>query len=267
MNGSTSEIYLITPTLAAEWLESGIGKINRSLSSALIRRYAGEMLAGRWIGDNGQSITFDAEGVLRDGQHRLQAIIESGVTIRMRVTKGVSSDAFTTIDCGKSRSIGDIFHIAGVSSGSRVGTIVGYVMQWESLGAPTGQGVPPATARLARYKQDPARFDDLGRYCERLIHAGVTMGSMLAAARYMVENAVEDTEIVAGFFEPMIGGEDLTAGSPILTLRNRLVAARGKREQPITMAALIVRGWNAWISGRTVKTLVSAGEFPAIRSR
>lgn len=73
------------------------------------------MKTGRWV-LNGETICFDSNGVLRDGHHRLLAIIESGVTIEVLVVRGVDPAAWYTYDQGKSRSGGDIFQIAGVTN-------------------------------------------------------------------------------------------------------------------------------------------------------
>ena len=78
----TTEIVTLTPALAAEWLNSNT--CNRPLSTLRASRYARDMKAGDWR-FNGETISFTADGRLVDGQHRLTAVVESGVTIQQVV--------------------------------------------------------------------------------------------------------------------------------------------------------------------------------------
>ena len=73
--------------MAAEWLARNT--FNRNLSQHSVNRYASDMSAGNWTLTH-QGIAFDDQGVLVDGQHRLAAIIKSGVDVRMMVTWGAA---------------------------------------------------------------------------------------------------------------------------------------------------------------------------------
>lgn len=81
-----AEIVEITPEIAGEWLEKNIG--NRPLSKAAIEKYASDIRSGHWS-LNHQGIAFDKKGNLADGQHRLYAIIKTGVSVRSIVVYGV----------------------------------------------------------------------------------------------------------------------------------------------------------------------------------
>jgi hypothetical protein len=50
---------------------------NRSLASSRVTVYSGAMLAGEWR-MNGETIKFNGDGTLLDGQHRLAAVVRSG---------------------------------------------------------------------------------------------------------------------------------------------------------------------------------------------
>jgi len=102
----------ISPELAAEILtERNIQ--NRSLDKRQVSRYVNEMVNGRWR-VHGNGIQFDKTGRLIDGQHRLQAIVESGLSQAFMVTFGVEPDAIVTIDEGRRRSNFDVASIAGI---------------------------------------------------------------------------------------------------------------------------------------------------------
>lgn len=80
----------ISPQTAKKWLETKNAH-NRPLSATRVRNYALDMKAGAWALTH-QGIAFDEHGMLIDGQHRLAAIVESGVTIVMWVWYGVTAE-------------------------------------------------------------------------------------------------------------------------------------------------------------------------------
>jgi len=101
----STRLVLITPTLAKQYLLQN--KDNRKLRVHVIRKYASFMEKGEWI-LNDQSISFDVNGRLLNGQHRLNAVILSGITIKSFVTRNLPEDSFKYLDVGASRSNGDI---------------------------------------------------------------------------------------------------------------------------------------------------------------
>ena len=105
-----SEIVVVTPELASKWLARN--KKNRRVYQGRVALYASQMASGEWHLTH-QGIAFDELGNLVDGQHRLLAVIESGVPIRFWVFNGVSRDAMIAIDMGKTRSAVDAFTFLG----------------------------------------------------------------------------------------------------------------------------------------------------------
>lgn len=87
-------------------------RMNRPVHQSQVNKYAADMKAGRW-GRNHQGVAFDKNGILIDGQHRLWAVIESGVTVMMTITYGLEREAQLTIDSGLVRSTTDVAAIAG----------------------------------------------------------------------------------------------------------------------------------------------------------
>lgn len=110
-------VETITPEKAAEYLKSNTNNY-RKLSRATVRNYADEMKAGRWE-LNGEPICFSESGELKDGQHRLAAIILAKKSIRMNVTRGVA-DEVTIYNVGKKRTNTDIARARGVDCDSTI---------------------------------------------------------------------------------------------------------------------------------------------------
>jgi hypothetical protein len=106
-NGWEVSIETITPQIARFYLEN-FNVDNRKMTRASV-------IGIRRLIDNGefettpQGIVFGESGRLLDGQTRLQAISESGITQVMQVHRGVKDELFKKLDQGRKRSFADIF--------------------------------------------------------------------------------------------------------------------------------------------------------------
>lgn len=111
-----SEVVQITPEMAAAWLERNTR--NRRVVIARVKFYAAQMKAGEWKFTH-QGIAFDELGDLVDGQHRLWAVIESGVSVKMMVTRGMKRENMIAIDGGRPRSTRDAMILLGHECSAR----------------------------------------------------------------------------------------------------------------------------------------------------
>lgn len=105
INGCIMEI---TPKIAEEWLKKNIGN-NRNPRTYGITAYATDMANGNW-GLTPDAIAFNEDGILINGQHRLNAIVKSGVTINAFVVFGfpMSKKDFLNLDNGVKRTFRDM---------------------------------------------------------------------------------------------------------------------------------------------------------------
>jgi hypothetical protein len=128
-------IEQIGPVTAAKYLENA--PTNRRVDPRVVLGFARTMSAGRWRQTH-QGIAFNSVGGLVDGQHRLSAIIKSGKTITMQVTRGLTDDDILVIDSGKARSSGDRLIIAGATThhGTMTAAIVSSMTLAESGSCP-----------------------------------------------------------------------------------------------------------------------------------
>ena len=99
----TMTYEFITPDMAANLLETNTE--NRKISKGTVQAYVNDILAGNWDETVGSAISIDENGVLRDGQHRLTAIVTSGRGIHTWVCRNVSSDGI--YDNNRKRSNSD----------------------------------------------------------------------------------------------------------------------------------------------------------------
>ena len=99
---------LITKEMAQDYLQKNIG--NRPIREALVCRFVRAIKNGEWNLTH-QGIAFDIDGHLADGQHRLVAICRSGIPTRMLVTRGLMPKAYSCIDTGTKKRIGESLRI------------------------------------------------------------------------------------------------------------------------------------------------------------
>lgn len=100
----TYAIETITPQMAEEYLKKNQDNY-RNISKSVVDAYAEDMKNGKWE-TNGETISFYENGILFDGQHRLNAVLKSGVAVQFIVVRGIPNETKIT-DWGKTRTIGN----------------------------------------------------------------------------------------------------------------------------------------------------------------
>jgi hypothetical protein len=108
-----TSLTFVTPKIAAQLLFNN--EANRNLRNRVVDKYARDMLDGNWKTTH-QGIAIYSDGNIADGQHRLSAIIQSGVSVHMLITTGMNKDASEGIDTNAPRSISDVIRLSGADS-------------------------------------------------------------------------------------------------------------------------------------------------------
>lgn len=100
------QVMSVTPDAAKAWLK--MNTLNRPVRKSYVSYLADCMKRGEWT-VNHQAIALNGNKLI-DGQHRLMALIESGLPeIKMSVVKDADTASFDTIDIGVKRTNADIF--------------------------------------------------------------------------------------------------------------------------------------------------------------
>jgi hypothetical protein len=249
----TAEFEMINPIRASIYLSKNIN--NRPLQDSNVCFLTNEMLHGRWK-FNGDTIVFDWDGCLRQGQHRLSAIVESGLEEEFLVVRGVDPEAFSTMDCGKSRNGSDALAIAGFKDSAKLKSglvLIGRYYQMVAKNSPslwTGKGKISATYILDLAKIYPD-FKPLitGHKCV------LVCGNVINVCNYIFTKI--DPRECRFFMNRLITGEGISKLDPELLLRNRLLSnasSKAKLSQTYIFA-LFIKAWNARRSETYLKNL------------
>lgn len=260
--GLNFEILDITPEQATAWLANG--GANRKLDGRRVNRFVITMQRGEWQ-LTGDSIKLDEYGRVRDGQHRLAAIAQSGMTVKSLVVRGVGEAAFDVIDTGRARTVANVLEIHGKASTTSIAAAIRCLILIERFGS-IGQGTdeersaatPPAC--LAYLDKHPEIYE-AHSICEpvrKVLYGGAGLWTAMFTLFWRIDPAA-----AFEFSTQLATGAGLEADAPALKLRNRTLgkASRGplsnlNRED---LSIIIAKSWNAYRRGEKVGQL-RAGE-------
>ena len=99
----------ITPEMAKAFLSNN--PRNRTISNKRLQKYCTDIKNGTW-GTSPQPVCLGSEGKLIDGQHRLTAVLLTGIPIKSVIAYDVPDDA--VIDRGKERRLGEALYMRGL---------------------------------------------------------------------------------------------------------------------------------------------------------
>ncbi len=254
------KVEKITPDVAAAFLK--VNKINRAPSQAHIGALAKRMIAGEWE-LNGDSIRFDCDGCLIDGQHRLHAVIKSGVSIDTLVVRNMNREVFKTIDEGRPRGGADIISIEHKQHSREIAAALRLV-DASDLKSEWNGWMKQSASKISNKKMISLFYQHPGivESTERMMQSDRKMCRKLLTASVCIFShywmSIIEPEDAEQFFEWLEYGEQITREHPVGALRNRLMsmlgASRGsavKREQ----LAITFKAWNAARNGEDIKLL------------
>jgi len=234
------DVYLleVTPKLAEKWLHNK--NRNRSIHLSQLNRIKRSLVQGRWE-INGETIIFDADGRLIEGQHRCQAVLDTGITLWSLAVRGIDQERFKTMGQGSKRSAGDILGIRGERNARHLAAALRWVWRYENDMMMNPH--PPITDdELADTIFDHAEIVNSIPYGTK---KGIFIAPGMATALHYLFHQ-KNAAMANDFFESFAEGTNLSGGNPILVLRETLFK-RAKRRQ-ITRderkAPMVILTWN-----------------------
>lgn len=256
MNTLNFQNVLVCPITAREILEHNAH--NRKIKEPVVLRYAQEMAAGRWKENTGETIKISKTKKLLDGQHRLYAVIKSGVAIRFTIATGLDDDIFDVIDTGSNRNASDIFKIAGIKYSSMLPSVITTYNQLRIGKTHNLQKNQKNTNSqlLQQYEAEPDRWEEIARLTSNFtdrFHNTLQQSVVGGVLAYLSER---NKEAAIVFLEMLCTGKDCY--QVVWLLRERLFAnnvAINPYPKSIVLG-LIVKAWNHFCNGdKPVKKL------------
>lgn len=251
------EVENITPSLAAEYLTNNLPN-NRSISRRWVAKIVTLMKSDNWS-LNGESIKFgfdpkEGKDILIDGQHRLAAIVEAGISVEMLVVRGLPMDSFKTIDSGRKRQAHDVLRIMGYGQSTLLAAGLRLLYKYSKDPFLNNLEMSVATVEmLDLFKEHPHMMTSVA-----MGHRGrfIVPGSFLVWLHYVVYQSGH-TALIDDFCLKLSDGISMVSGDPVLTLRERVfrIKATGARINRRYHFGMLVKTWNSVYNGEDVKKL------------
>lgn len=259
----TFERVLVTPELAQRLLD--LNTANRPIRGQEVDLWTEVIERGAWHYTH-QGIAIDCKGVLQDGQHRLSAIVHSGIPVEMQISIGMPSENFHAIDNGLRRTFGDVASHLGYSNNNRVGSVARLLIIYNEYPLrPFSSKV--SNAEVAEFLQ--AQFFGTHLTIGEVVHEAVNEGhahwqkyrvnsNALATATFKLwETLGQDDAQVMEFLTGLRTGAGLSDKDARLALRRVVDSPTSKSPRTATHhLGLVIKAWNKFVQGKDVQVLV-----------
>lgn len=220
----TTAIEEITPEIASRMLSKNPG--NRKLVD--VKRFESLLISHQFVLTH-QGVAIDENGNLLDGQTRLQAIRNTGISAKMMVTRGLppvykngtTIKTMDCIDCGRPRSIADQLAVGhGIKNTTKNAAAARAVLLLVTSEPRIKLNTTTAAFILNQYKH--IRILSAIADCNKSLMSGAVVAALGIAAR-------SHPEIMETFVDPYIKGQNLRPNSPVLVYRNYVIKNIGSR--------------------------------------
>jgi hypothetical protein len=271
---------IVTPQLAKVAIEN-MSKTQRPCSLGKVREYAKEMTDGKWKVSNDAMVVCGDEWV--NANHRLHAIVESGVAVTMLCLRSPDSSIIRVLDGGKPRSISDVLKMeTGTSYHRVVAAIANLVLPYQrgmltSGGTNTTNAAEIAIKRLTTRQERIAfvvkhqkAFLEIAIFVEALYNKyGPIMPTSMAGAVYHIIFLVDGKSAAEDYITGIYTGDNISGAQKMI--RQSLIkdAASRKKMPSIVRFGTVLKTYLSHRNG-TVPGLVllkSSEAFPKIESK
>ena len=253
---------MVTPAMAKKWLAHNTH--NRHLFKPWASQLARDMTSGKWRTTH-EGIAFGPNGILLDGQHRLQAVVESGKTIKMLVCRGLDVGSQLVCGGGKKRKAFEQITLGG-SIGSvdtaDEATARSMLRGYGSATKPTAQELEDFIGR----HREAIQFAKVNIHRRRMI-PGISTG----AVRAVVARAWYSAEIptLMHFCDVLTGGEPRTGDGVITLLWRAIIIENNQPRRTFSHKdryAKTERALHAYLQGEKLTKLYPATKelFPLV---
>jgi len=262
----TLRLVTYTPELAARIIEDYNSK-NRKITKGHVTNLIKEIVNNKWL-PNGDTITFDIDGNLADGQHRLLAIVGSGISLQYLTITGIDEEAFKTIDINKVRDGGDALSIEGITNSSFLASMMKAIYAFKNGKYSQNKHHYRTLSNSALieyfYELGEDKLNKSYRFYNKVKEAckGFISPSNISSLHFIMSEI--DEEQATDFLTKLCEGSGLQPGSPIAALRNKIWKSKIDKNYKLTnevLLANIVYAWNKYRDGKTSKSIKLPNDF------
>lgn len=252
-----AELILVTPQIAAKFL--GKNDRNRPIKWRRVQQLADAMMRGEWK-ETHQGIAFSPDDVLIDGQHRLLAIVETGISQWLWVFRNVDPAAFPVVDTGAPRTAADTLAIDKAHNCTVMAACIKQILLYDAIpdkvwSGPHTRAIGSNSAIQARYQESPRLWESIIHMVKPYRFTNVNIPSVFGALCYLAIHQGYSLEICERVAKGLRDGAGLERRDPILVYRNRMLRTKQHVSQQQRLADYI-RLLNAVTRGERLANFV-----------
>lgn len=275
MTNLSSESYVvlktITPEYAAQLLATQAA--NRTLSKYQVDRFARDLINGNWV-VNGETVKINERNEVIDGQHRLAAIVLSGVSMTTFVAYNLPADepVQATTDQGRRRSLADALKIEqNLTHNTQVAAALSVLWRWLTDNMSAVSLRPTYAESLRLLEEHPDIVESVAYITGMRGKTVPRCNPSVAAWSHLVFTNIDpiDGRDFWKIYQSPYEFNNIGQNHPVLKLRNYMQAVQNANDKAVLQpktAALIIKSWNAFRLGVDIGTLRWSGaeRMPAI---
>jgi hypothetical protein len=250
----SAQIIDITPAMAAGFLRRNTH--NRNINMRYVADTARDMAAGNWQA-NGEAFKIAKDGTVLDGQHRFEACVRSGVTLKnMLLVTGLDASTQDTMDSGRKRTAADMYSIRGEENAPILAAVLKLAYWWSSGARRFTANYSPTKSELDEML---AKHPEIRRAVQQAAYVRAKNRNTIASVNglaYWVFTSISQDDGV-WFFQGIATSANLAEFDPVNTLNRRLSNDRadGVIGNPTRVMSLYVSAWNAKREGRELRKI------------
>jgi len=264
------EILLVTPELAKDFLSRN--SRNRPLSEFNVAFFEAQ-LKNNEMQLTHQGIAISSLGRLLDGQHRLTAIVRTGIAASLLVAFDVPEQVFSVLDTGSRRTAADVLAIDGakysaaIAAGIRLFLIANAFPNYATWKTHSAHPFATNCKIKAEYERDRDSWDWAGFVAVKHKLPRVVIPGPIAFLAY---KATREQGFSEQYFDQFCAylkdGHGLAQGNPILAYRNRVLLAGDMRQTSQERLADYIKLFNCYAMGQPLKVFKTAAfpPFPTV---
>jgi hypothetical protein len=244
-------VVTMTPEWAGTILDNQ-NTNNRKLRPVVVARYTEAIMNGQWKLTQ-QGIAISKDGILLDGQHRLEAIRQADQPVQICLATDCDPEIFSVIDTGTARLASDMLQMEGISNATGIAAGIKLYILYNRYPVNVWTGpLKPSHSDIISFSRERRADVEFAAEisgsayteCRKLRKSGIAAFILIGI------DANVPREILKNFVKSLSSGAGLSSNSPILRLRAALVNGviknngRGEHYSSQVFLAALIKAFN-----------------------
>lgn len=258
------KVVTITPEYAADLLKMNIN--NRTVRPKKVAQLAEQMRKGEWELSN-DAITISEGNILLNGQHRLMAVVQSGVPCDFILYTGAPDQAFDVMDTPSLRRVADVISRKGGKSCMKLESSIGRYMnlhndhlnEWETMYR-FANDIQATRREMVNYFEEHGEF--ALKWVNRVQNVSLRGVRLLSEAQlagfamFLEQDMFHSEEKIHEFIKELLI-DGMTQHKTILAVRKKLMRHKVKMEilTRSDVMRYLIRAWNDYVTDKEVSCI------------